>query len=55
MYQIAKGLIRDKKPCLQNGKWSQGTIANLLRHDSLTGNKTIKRFKLVPLPPTDFR
>ena len=51
MYQIAKGLIRDKKPCLQNGKWSQGTIANLLRHDSLTGNKTIKRFKLVHYYP----
>lgn len=51
MYQIAKGLIRDKKPCLQNGKWSQGTIANLLRHDSLTGNKTLKRVKLVHYYP----
>lgn len=51
MYQIAKGLIRDKWPCLQNGKWSQGTIANLLRHDSLTGNKTIKTVKLVHYYP----
>jgi DNA invertase Pin-like site-specific DNA recombinase len=51
MYQIAKGLIRDKMPCLQNGKWSQGTIANLLRHDSLTGNKTLKRVKLVHYYP----
>jgi hypothetical protein len=46
MYHIVKCLIRDKVPTLQGGNWSQGTIAKLLRHDSLIGDKTIKQFVL---------
>ena len=46
MYQIARGLIADKVPTLMGGKWAQGTIANLLRHQSLRGSATIKGQKL---------
>lgn len=42
MYQIARGLIANKVPCLLNGKWSQGTVANFLRHPALLGSVTIK-------------
>jgi DNA invertase Pin-like site-specific DNA recombinase len=42
MYQIARGLIADKVPTLLGGKWAQGTVANLLRHQCLLGDVTIK-------------
>ena len=43
---IAKGLIRDQVPTLMGGRWNQGTIANLLRHETLVGHKTIKGVRL---------
>lgn len=46
MYQIARGLIAYKVPCLLNGKWSQGTVANFLRHPALLGSVTIKGITL---------
>ena len=46
MYQIAKGLIADKVPTLLGGKWAQGTVANLLRHQCLTGHAVIKGITL---------
>ncbi len=46
MDEIAKGLIRDQVPPLKKGRWSQGLIAHLLKHESLLGDKTIKGVKL---------
>jgi hypothetical protein len=46
MGTIAKGLIRDQVPTLMGGRWNQGTIANLLRHETLVGHKTIKGVRL---------
>ncbi|HSA13065.1 MAG TPA: recombinase family protein [Candidatus Paceibacterota bacterium] len=46
MATIAKGLIRDQVPSLMGGRWSQGTISHLLKHESLTGHKTIKGVRL---------
>jgi Recombinase/Resolvase, N terminal domain len=46
MYKIARGLIADKVPTLLGGKWAQGTVANLLRHQGLTGNIVIKGIEL---------
>jgi hypothetical protein len=43
---IGKGLIRDQVPTLMGGRWNQGTIANLLRHETLVGHKTIKGVRL---------
>ena len=46
MGTIAKGLIRDQVPTLMGGRWNQGTIANLLKHETLVGHKTIKGVRL---------
>ena len=46
MYQIAIELTRDKTPSLQGGRWVQGTIANLVSHQCLRGNITIKGITL---------
>jgi len=46
MGTIAKGLIRDQVPTLMGGRWNQGTIANLLQHETLVGHKTIKGVRL---------
>lgn len=46
MGTIAKGLIRDQVATLMGGKWNQGTIANLLKHETLVGHKTIKGVRL---------
>ena len=42
MYQIARILIADKVATLLGGKWAQGTIKNLLSHQCLRGDMTIK-------------
>ena len=46
MYQIAIELTREKVPSLLGGKWAQGTIANLVAHQCLLGDITIKGIKL---------
>lgn len=46
LYEIARGLTRDGVPSLQGGKWNPGTVGNIVRHECLLGDKTIKGVKL---------
>lgn len=46
MGTIAKGLIHDQVPTLMGGRWNQGTVGNVLNHETLLGHKTIKGVRL---------
>ncbi len=46
MWGIAKSLLLDKVPTVMGGKWTQGTVSNLLKHESLLGHQTIKGVRL---------
>ena len=46
MSLIARGLARDNVPNLKHGKWSQGTVHQILQSECIVGHATVKGVRL---------